>query len=587
VTQIEQVIQDFHHHETFCRESLQIRNKSGETVPFELYPAPRKLNLAIEEARKKAKPGRFIYLKARQVMVSAGFAAEAFHRVPFHPGQRALIVAHEDRACKNIYSYYKQLQDGYKPFRDVIELPAVRKDAREAGVIEWVNGSRIDVLTAKNLAGGRSGSFRILHLSEFAFWPDAKTLMTGLMQCVPDDPDTCVLKESTANGKGGQFYKDWQEAYERTGVSEWTALFCGWHEHPENTRKIENRAQFQASLSAEEIRQIEAYNLTLEQLHWRRWAIRAKCGGSVDAFKQEHPGCPEDAFLASGRPRFSLPALAKMPKVDNAMAGEVSVEMVGPKEVIRFHESERGAVILYKRPGANKQYVAGIDVSEGIDPALKAGGESDPDFGVANFFDRDTGEQVCKVRARMEPAEFARYVAIVARWFNWAFLVPEANGPGIAFIEGILREDYPPALIYHRRLNPDEQFKDDSGTTLQLLGWKTSAVTRVQMISKLDAAIREFSVILHDPNTIAEHESFVIKANGRAEHQDGAHDDEVFATGLGVIGLEHPPPDRRLIGVATARPPQLGGTLTSQRYGSSRLNGARDGSPRGGVVRLR
>ncbi len=51
------------------------------------------------------------------------------------------------------------------------------------------------------------------------------------------------------------------------------------------------------------------YSLTLEQLYWRRWAIDSKCEGSADLFRQEYPGCPEEAFLGSGRPRFSHEAL--------------------------------------------------------------------------------------------------------------------------------------------------------------------------------------------------------------------------------------------------------------------------------------
>ena len=108
---------DFHDHETFCRESLAIRDKRGKTVPFGLQPAQKRLNALIEERRRKRRPIRIIVLKGRQVMISAGTAAEFFHDCAFQPGQKALVVAHEVKASENIFSYYQQLQDNYEPFR--------------------------------------------------------------------------------------------------------------------------------------------------------------------------------------------------------------------------------------------------------------------------------------------------------------------------------------------------------------------------------------------------------------------------------------------------------------------------------------
>lgn len=570
---IRAVYQDFHDHARFCRESLTIRDKGGRGVPFVLQPAQLKLRALVDKCRRKRKPVRIIVLKARQVMISTGTAAEFFHEVPFHPGQRSLIVAHEANASKNIFGYYGQLQDSYQPFGGIVGLPPVEQRADDRGLIKYANGSEIKVSTANNVKTGRSASIRFLHLSEVAFWRDAPTLMTGILQCVPDDPDTMIVIESTANGKGGEFYRRCMEAMDPTSETEWEFLFFAWWEHPEYARPIADKPSFERSLAREELRLAETYHLTLEQLHWRRWAIKNKCGSSVETFKQEYPSCPEEAFLATGRPRFSLTHLARMPKVREATVGELVELQNGPKSVLAFEEQERGALVLYKRPAANKQYVIGVDVAEGIDPAARAGGASDPDYSVAQVFDRDTGEQVAKLRGRIEPAPFAEYVAALGRWFNWAFLVPEANGPGIAFLEGILRAAYPPSLIYRRRPLPDEQFRDDHGTTLQLLGWKTTNVTRVQLISRLDAAIREFSVILHDPNTIAEHESFVIKATGKAEASDGAHDDEVIAAALGVIGLGSPPPDQRLLGLAKPQPPNSPHVGSVVTYGKRRLPG--------------
>jgi hypothetical protein len=571
--QLQKIYNDFSDHAEFCRRSLRIRDKAGLAVPFELQPAQLKLRAIIEKCRKKRKPVRIIVLKARQVMISAGTAAEFFHCVPFTGGQRALIVAHENKASKNIFSYYAQLHDSYQPCvgeGPFFNLPELVQRSDDRGLLKYANNSQIEVSTANNVKTGRSASIRYLHASEFAFWRDAKTLMTGLSQCVPDDPDTMIVIESTANGKGGEFYRRCMDAMDPNSDTEWEFLFFAWWEHPQYTRPVPNKPAFQASLSREEQEMQERYHLTLEQLHWRRWAIKNNCSGSPETFLQEYPSNPKEAFLASGRPRFSLTHLAKMPLIEEATVGELQEIQAGPKMRLVFNEQQRGALVVYKRPQAHKEYTAGIDVAEGIDKEARGGGASDPDYSVANFFDRDTGEQVAKLRGRIEPGPFAEYVAAVARWYNWSFLVPEANGPGIAFLEGLLSTGYPPSLIYHRQAQPDEQYADNASASLQLLGWRNTNVTRVQLISRLDSAIREFSIRLHDPNSIAECESFVIKTDGKAEAQDGTHDDEVISIALGVIGLGCPPPDKRLLGLGPQQPAKTAPLGTVVTYGKRR-----------------
>lgn len=586
--QKQEVLRGFRDHQTFCEESCAIRDKLGKTVPFRLGPAQLKLEEAIQERRRKKRPVRLIVLKARQVWISAGTAAEFFHDCAFVPGQKGLVVAHEVEAARNIFGYYQQLQANYKPFGGYLQtLPVLRNNDN---LLAWQGGGYVKIATAGNLKTGRSFSLRFLHLSEFAFWRDAKTLMTGLLQAVPDDPNTIVIVESTANGQGNEFHKLCLEAMDPTVDSDWILVFFAWFEHPEYSIEPVDAAAFQASLSKEERELRDTYNLTLAQLNWRRWAIRNKCQGSPEIFRQEYPSNPTEAFLASGRPRFSHQHLNRMPAArkdarEAGTVGELEQFRNGPREVIGFFPGDRGALVVYKKPAPGKQYVIGIDVAEGID-ASESLGASDPDYTVACVVDQSTGEQVAKLRGRIEPGAAAEYVELLARWYNWAYLVPESNGPGIAFLEGILRLGYPPALIYHRRPAPDEQFDDGDHTELSRIGWKTSQVTRVQLLSKLDLAIREFSIIITDPITLQEHLFFVTKANGRAEAQDGQHDDEVFAAALAVVGMETAPADRAIAGVKRdkpqgARAPKSSGTVT--RYGRGRMDGRID---RGELVRF-
>jgi hypothetical protein len=262
-----------------------------------------------------------------------------------------------------------------------------------------------------------------------------------------------------------------------------------------------------------------------------------------------------------------------MPIIADAACGMLA-EDPGPRRALVFEPQARGPLVVYKRPAPNRRYVAGADVAEGIDVGDGTIGGTDPDWSVLIIADADTGEQVAKLRGRFEPDLFAEYSAAVLRWYNWAFIVPEANGPGIAYIEGLLRYGVVPALIHHRHPQPDEQFSGRAGTSLQLLGWKSNVVTRQQMISALDREIRSMGYIMHDPNTISEHYTFVVKSNGRAEHQDNCHDDEVFASVGVVAGLQHPPVDMRLAGIKQVTPAASEGIRT---YGKSRQEDQRRG----------
>jgi hypothetical protein len=594
------VEREFRDHATFCRESLSINDKLGKTVPFELGPAQQKLEALIDKIRKRGRPVRIVALKARQVWVSAGTAAEFFHDCAFVPGQKALVVAHEADASRNIFGYYQQFQQKFKAFREVIGTLGVLRN--NDYLLAWQGGGYIKVATANNLKTGRSYSLRFLHLSEFAFWRDAKTLMTGLMQAVPNDPHTIVVVESTANGQGNEFHRMCLEAMDPTSNSEWEFFFFAWWEHPEYSIRpavlgFASDAEFEHSLGktdkarwGNECELRDKYSLTLSQLAWRRWSIQNNCGGSVAVFHQEYPSNPEEAFLASGRPRFSLEHLNKMPAAkreaaDAGTAGELIEYYNGPKLVTAFMPGEGGPLVVYKKPAAGKLYVAGVDVAEGIDVSLTLGA-GDPDYTVVCILDQSTGEQVAKLRGRLEPAAAAEYSARLFRWYAWAYVVPEANGPGIAYLEGLLREEYPPALIYHRRPLPDEMEVDGDHTTLSRIGWKTTSVTRVQLISNHDRRIREFSVIINDPHTLMEHINFVIKPGGRAEHQDNQHDDEVIACALAGEGLECAPADRTIGGVHALKPQASRGVKPGGsvgRYGGRRQSGEID---RGRLVRI-
>jgi hypothetical protein len=314
------------------------------------------------------------------------------------------------------------------------------------------------------------------------------------------------------------------------------------------------------------------YGLALEQMAWRRWTITNDCLGDMQRFRREHPATPEEAFMASSRNRFSIPHIQRMPIQREPACGELVLEDVGQEKRMVFLPNEQGtgAVRIWRRPEKGRLYVLGADCAQGLDIS-EGQGESNPDWSVGQVLDRDTGEQCAVLRARMMPGETGRYMALLGRFYNMAQLCGERNpgGGGVSMLEAVLNTDYPASLIYHRPVNPeqDPQVRGDK------IGWDTSGVSRPILISLLDELLRQMAITIHDPITQQELLTFVIKANGKAEHQSGCHDDTVIALALACIAITRMP---------RPRPPETRAAPEVRKYGQPV-----ETESRGARVRLR
>lgn len=522
-------IAGFADHAAFCREALTIEDKTGQVVPLILSPAQVKLDAAIQKQERAGKPVRGVVLKARQVHFSVGCATQVFKRVAFLPGQHGIVFADKMRTTNGLFRYYQHFQKGYKTYQGVKQLEPGKAHAWQ--MLRWAGESSfIQFASAEGGTTGHGYPWRHLHLSEFAFWRDAAMQMTRLMPAVPQDPFTTILVESTANGIGGPFYDMWQRAEDPSERSDWFSLFFAWFEHHEYVRPVEPGTEW----SKFERELAQKHNLKPEQLAWRRWAIANVCEGSEDRFHQEFPSTPEEAFLTSGRPRFCHISLGRMPVQRDPVAGELEEIQDGLRKRIQFtpNADDKGTLRIWKMPVPGRRYALGSDPSKGIDVGVKSG-KSDPDYWVAPVYDGDTGEQVAMARARLAPYPAAEYTAALGRFYNFAFVVPEANELG--FIEALVRL-YPLEHLYRR--SPDAD--DKRPPTLHEIGWLTGT-NKPQLISMLDAALRSGAISVRDAVTLQELRTFVWKASGKQEAQEGCHDDCVIGTALANVGLNAMP----------------------------------------------
>lgn len=535
--------QEFYDDRLFCAESLVILDNKGRLVPLRWNPAQEKLAASIDKQRAAGLPVRQIILKSRRAGFSTGIAAHLFKQTAFIDGQGAIVVAHEKKAARNLFDMYDCYQSNYRPFGRTIALPPLksRQVGAEDALLQWANGSRISIATAKNVDFSRSFNFRRVHLSEYAFYPNIRQFMAALVPTVPDDPDTWIIKESTANSYN-DFYNEWEAAQE--GKSAYLPLFFGCFDDPENIRRLPTDPNtYQRTMSDEEWALQQKYNLALEQIHWRRVKIHDDYNGDEAMFDQEYPHSAEVAFLVSGRVKFNPKLFLQMP-ISEPLRGGITVEQVGTRTHTRFVERPNGELLLYQPPEPTADYVGGCDPSKGID--INEGiGTPDPDYSEAHVFKRlgdgvssqVVFDQAAVLRDRIIPPILAQYLYDLGKYYNWVYWVIEVEpngGNGAAVIAELRRLNYPAECI-HRMV------KTEGGRSVAHHGYHISSATRPLLMSTWERLLLEKSVVLRDKITVQQHRTFVIHPDGKVAAQKGAHDDAVFGAMYGGIAGLHAP----------------------------------------------
>ena len=507
----------------YIQAQLKIQDKAGRLIPLVFNPLQMQLYAEIQRQRDAGRPVRIIILKARQIGFSTATAALFYQRAATMPNHNGMIVAHKADASTNIFNksklFWEMSDPAARPMKKasnakelLFENPSAKAEEklRDPGL-----RSRIVIETAGNKDAGRSATLHDLHLSELAFWPYADQTLISLMQAVPNLPETMVIIESTANGVGGAFYREWRRA--RAGQSAFVPLFFPWWAHAEY-----RLADPDFQPTAEELVLADTYGLDLEQLAWRRWCLQTNCGGDANVFAQEYPSNDEEAFLLSGRPVFDMRALARAEQAaPRPRLGRV-VESQGRAQFV-----EDGAYLrLYCPPQDGVEYVIGVDAAEGL---------ATGDWSVMAVVEKATLSLAALWRGHIDPDLLGREAVLLARYYQGAYLAPEANNHGIAVINAIRRENY--GRMYRQR-------DLDTGKLSDRWGFSTTARTKPLAVNLLAKLIREGPERLRDELLIQECMRYAYDDKGHTNAQPGAYDDCVMAMAIAVaVACEsHPGP---------------------------------------------
>jgi len=183
-------------------------------------------------------------------------------------------------------------------------------------------------------------------------------------------------------------------------------------------------------------------------------------------------------------------------------------------------ETREGCIEIWKSPYVGGRYVAGCD---------PCWGETNS-YGVATVLDWQTGEQVAKIRGRIQPDEMAQKFTDLCREYNNAYALAEVNGEGRHLVDKMLELDYG-SRMYHR--HPEWWAHEDKQ------GWHTNTKTRPEILSELEEAIRLRLTKPNSRNTIDEMMSFIRDEKGKTGASEGAYDDEVMAYAMAWHGRQY------------------------------------------------
>lgn len=304
-------------YKAFIEEYFNIKDKSGEIVPFIFNPTQDFYYKLLKETYPRLVNIRENVLKARR----EGFSSfwEGIFTVDFILGSIGLapitsgqIISHKDSETKPHFQRVDLFLNSYlhkkkKTRKDFLDID------NNTSYIRSRTGSELFVGSAGAKVLGRGGDTLNLLFTEVGFYPNtpiisAEDLVTGAEQQVPLGMGK-IIRESTGNVVGDFYYSEWYR-----GMSEWCDVeekerslfhsrFFPWFIHKEYREPCP--AAFKFSPDETEIRAL--YKLDSNQIYW--YHLKKKSIMDINKFRREYPNNPTEAFLSGGSCFFDLNTL--------------------------------------------------------------------------------------------------------------------------------------------------------------------------------------------------------------------------------------------------------------------------------------
>ena len=529
--------------------NLKIVNKKSKLVPLNHNIGQIKVHNAIELQRKYNLPVMLLVYKARQRGISTQIEAEIFEMANRNENWHATLVSADVDSTNKVFRMCNTYQE---EMPEKVKRKTARSSMKEIAY-DAPHRSSILCQTAGKGILGRGGTTKGVHATEVTFWAHAERQLLGLLQEVPDEPDTITVLETTPNGTGNAFSKEYWAAVKRlrylyitnskTGEKEidpsvlrgYLPIFLSWQDDPEyriplpkGRRSVPGMTPEMQEYIKEGLTMTPPVALDPEQVYFALLKVQNKCGGDYDRFKQEYPRTAREGERATGRMVFKPIDIDRMERHCINPKDTVIFRMAndGDRNNVKFRRvnTNTNCWSIWKHPQKNHSYCCFGDVAEGVlsDQSDK---KSEPDRSVCPILDRNTCEIVAVYYGRPDTIKYGDQMLMGAKYYNMAWATPEMNSIGQSVLDTFKRDDYP--YIYSREHHEDQQVTEDS----MLLGWKTTTKTRKPMVADLVECVHEDEIVIYDIRILDEMRTFIENKTGKPEAATGEYDDCVMAAG--------------------------------------------------------
>ena len=212
----------------------------GEDVLFRLTRPQRRFVDRLEKLRIAGKPIRIILLKARQWGGSTTSQLYmAWLQLLHKTGLNSLIIAHQGAGSDEIKDMFDRMIKSY-PVEMLYKIDEAYNENEPKIVGVGKSGSisripqrncKIKIGTAERPDSCRGGDYNLVHLSEVGIWKATEgkkpeDIVRSACSGILLKPYTMIVYESTANGTGNFFHREYTAAKE--GKSQFEAMFVSW-----------------------------------------------------------------------------------------------------------------------------------------------------------------------------------------------------------------------------------------------------------------------------------------------------------------------------------------------------------------------
>lgn len=553
---------------------VYIKKKGGgEDVLFRLTRPQRRFIEKLEQLRKANKPIRLVLLKARQWGGStASQLYMAWLQLIHKVGLNSLIIAHQGAASDEIKDMFDRMIKNY-PVEMLHKIGEAYNENEPKLVGVGKSGSiyrvpqrncKIKIGTAERPDSCRGGDYNLVHLSEVGLWrvtegKKPEDIVRSACSGVLLRPYTMIVYESTANGTGNFFQKEYDDA--KSGKSQFEAMFISWFDIEQYSLPIDDAALFAQSLYAN--RENDNVQSSREECGKYLWWLWER-GATLEAINwyiqerakytehglmaAEFPSDDVEAFVHSGARVFDKYKIEKLrPSCRPARyVGEVYADGDEGKEAlrnIRFTDDKQGLLHIWEMPEIDEDE----KVTERYLTVVDIGGRSNKaDFSVVLVLDRlfmaDGGKPtvVAQWYGHTDIDILAWKAAQIAAFYDNALLVIESNtlethdrqrevdGDQSSFILNQIKDVYP--NLYARKQS-EEAIREGQPVNY---GFHTNVSTKPMIITTLVKAIRESMYTERDERCLEEYLCYEKKPNGAFGAIIGKHDDLLMTRAIGL-----------------------------------------------------